>query len=1302
MPELMDIGAIATSGHYQKHAEFWKNTIGRIEGEFRLAQNWQSYALPMGPPPDHTFAVDGAAGQFLRDTAHANALSTFVILLAALFRVLEKYSGSHDCFVRTPRLATERGPEPTEEFAGSIPLIAISSAGLTVREYLNRVREMVQGSYTYQEFPVDDFARMLPRKKPATNVEIHFEGLHEPASTHCAPDSDLWIVIRGSDRIAIALHANPKIFTLHFLEHFARHWRNVVAEFGALDSPIEAVSLLDQAEKLRLLSQADAVRVDGTALEGFAERAQASPGSIAIVTEEGELTYGELDDQSSRLAHFLTSEYSLGRGDAVGILSDRSERWVIGLLAVLKAGGVYLPLDPEYPQERLRFMIDDANVRALLVHSEHLPLLTDFWTIPMVALDFQLAALDPSPPRQPFAVGSDDPAYIIYTSGSTGVPKGVVLRHRGLLNMARHHVEAFGFDSTDCLMQFYSASFDGSLMEVFVALLAGARLVLARTEVVKDPRMLSAYMARQGVTTVNALPVYLSALDWPALDCVRRVISAGDNARVEDARRLAKTKTFHNSYGPTEATVCVADYVVDPEVAYGACLPVGKPIRNVHLYLLDEQGELAPEGCTGEVCIAGVALAHGYLHRDDLTAEGFVAHPFDPGERLYRTGDLGVWLPDGNLEISGRRDAQVKIRGYRIELGEIEAALLKQKAVTDAVVLVHEDSTRGRYLVAWVAPAKAAAADLREALKTRLPEFMVPSAFFTMDKLPLLPNGKIDRKALQLMTPASAAAPASYRAPENEIEKQLAFIWAQLLGREQVDIYQDFFQLGGDSILILQVVSRAHQAGIKLTAKQHFDHPTIAALAKVAGTVSRTGVSQELVSGPAKLTAAQHWFFSQRVADPHHYNQSVMIEVPADLEARVIEQAFHALVEHHDALRLAFFEVGGAWEQIGAPRCPAISVRVTAPADEDALLAEATRLQESFDLSRPPLVRAHLFQFGSGQPARLLIVVHHLVVDGVSWRILLEDLHAACSQIQAGEPVRLPAKTTALRDWTQRLTEFGATNFDGLDDWRRAAGAVDPLFDGASRGMVASAASIGIEFEEEQTRLLLQQAPRALNAEIDEILLAALLLSFRSWTGSPALRVDLEGHGREDILDDIDLSRTVGWFTAIYPVLLVADGAGTPVEVLQAVKERVRAVPMRGLSHGIARYLREDAASRGDETSPVLFNYLGQIDRVLPEGAGWKPILGSTGPEHSPRALRAHLFEIEAIVFAGRFRLTCTYNRDAYSPGAIDGLMQTYKRSLLTLIESPGSQAQGPTPSDLPAAGIEGDALNTLVARMHS
>lgn len=1309
MSEL-NLNALSTSGQYREHAAFWRDALGRSAEDFRLQQAWQAYALPLGPAPELTYALDGDASLTLDKLAAGNELGAFVVLLAALFRVLARYGDTSAAFVETPGLVAAAARDLTDP----VPLFDAIEPGPTVRAYLNQLRDTVQRSYSYQDFPVAALAHQLHGERRTTNVGVRFDGLHE---AWAAADYDLSIEIRRRAGYEIVLTGRPTVFTLHYLRHLARHLGNVVAGFGALDAPLDTVSLLDDAERARLRAHAAPVAVRGTFLEQFAQRVAAAPDSIAVASAEASLTYAELDDQASRLAQFLRAEYAIERGDVVGVVADRSVRWIVGLLGALKAGAVYLPLDPEFPPERLRFMIDDAKVKALLTQSEHLSLLADFWAIPMFALDFQLDTLEPAPEPAQADVRPDDAAYVIYTSGSTGVPKGVVLEHAGLLNMARYHVDAFGFDADDRFVQFYSPGFDGSIMEIFVTLLAGARLVLAKPSVIRDVPRFVEYVAQQRVTTINATPAYLAALDWRALDTVKRVISAGDAARAAELRELARTRICHNSYGPTEATVCIADYVVDPAIAYGSRLPVGRPISNTHLYLLDEHGALAPDGCTGEVCVSGVALARGYLGRDDLTAAAFVAHPFEPGERLYRTGDLGVWLPDGNLEITGRRDTQVKIRGYRIEIGEIEAALRQHPDVADAIVFVREDAAQHKQLMACVAPATASAASLREHLRAHLPAFMVPASIVALERLPVTPNGKPDRNALAALDALDAApgpgpADAAYAAPTNDVEARLGRIWSDVLGRAPIGVHDNFFELGGDSILLIQVMSLAQQVGLKFTADQFFAHPTIAGLAQVVVDAPPLRAAQEPVVGPAPLTPIQHWFFAQDVADPHHYNQSTMIEVPATLRPDVLQRALTAVATHHDALRLGFECVAGAWRQTHAAAPLAIPLGVTslvgapAAARHAAMLDTATHMQQGFALSSPPLLRAHLFQFEPDAPQRLLVVAHHLVIDGVSWRVLFEDLYTACRQLDAGEAVALPPKTTSWLDWSTRLAALGAQGLDGLDYWLQRN--VDALacFDDMPVGTVADAGTAVVELDPQHTLALLQDVPRAFNTQVNEVLLTALLLAFGDWAGTASLVVDLEGHGREALFDGVDTSRTIGWFTAHYPVYLDAGDATGAVEALRAVKEQLRAVPLRGLPYGIARYLGRDprvaAALERQPPAPVRFNYLGQVDRVLGDDTGWKPVLDFQSPEHSPRARRGHLFEIDGMVFDGRLRLTWHYNGASCAPDVVERLTQCYRSRLLSIVAAARDGQHGLSPSDFPAARISQDALDALVSRIKS
>jgi non-ribosomal peptide synthase protein (TIGR01720 family) len=749
---------------------------------------------------------------------------------------------------------------------------------------------------------------------------------------------------------------------------------------------------------------------------------------------------------------------------------------------------------------------------------------------------------------------------------------------------------------------------------------------------------------------------------------------------------------------------------VDPQIRYGSRIPIGKAISNTSLYLLDDDLNPVPEGVPGEICVAGVSLALGYLDRDDLTAEKFVANPFVGGERLYKTGDLGVWLPGGNLELIGRKDNQVKIRGYRIEIGEIEATLLQHPEVEETVVVAREDPFGNKRLIAYVAGrGPIESAGLRALLKARLPEFMMPSAFVVMDKMPLTANGKIDRKALPDPDAPGFRNTASSDVPQNETQEVLARIWQDVLGIGRVGINDNLFEIGGDSILVIQIVSRARQAGIKLAPAQLFERQTIAELSRIALPVRPPAGVNEHIDGAAPLTAAQEWFFEMDIAERHHFNQSVMLEIKPGLDAAIAEEATRKLLQHHDALRLRFFQSNGRWVAEHSPMPDAapfsvVDVSRLSPDDQDeAILASASDLQARFDLSSGPLIHVRLFLLGSGRAARILFVAHHLVIDGVSWRVLLEDFYAVCSGTD------LPRKTTSYRTWATRLREE-ARSVAEHDYWRSSRRLqvkpipVDYAY-GAHENTVDTAREATIELDEAVTAALLHEAPKAYNTEINDLLLTALARTLVEWTGQETMLIDLEGHGREDLFEDLDTSRTVGWLTTLFPVLLDMHRDAAPGEALKSVKEQLRAVPRRGIGYGMLRYLSDDKALinalKAFPKADVLFNYLGQTGRVLAQGLSWVPILGLNGPEQSPRSKRPHLLEISAIVMNDRLKVSWTFSEKVHSKSTIDNVVRRYETTLRGLIQHcTTAETRQYTPSDFPAARLDQKSLDALIARI--
>ncbi|HEY6421687.1 MAG TPA: amino acid adenylation domain-containing protein, partial [Pseudonocardiaceae bacterium] len=747
-------------------------------------------------------------------------------------------------------------------------------------------------------------------------------------------------------------------------------------------------------------------------------------------------------------------------------------------------------------------------------------------------------------------LSSAHPAYVIYTSGSTGQPKGVVIAHEGVANLAAWAAADFGASGLSRVVASTSLNFDVSVFEMFCPLLVGGSI-----EVVRD--VLTLAEPREGQWTaslVSAVPSAFSQVLAQGHMAVTadNVVLAGEalSARaVGDIRAMLPGSRIANIYGPTEATVYATAWYSNGADRDQAP-PIGRPIWNTSVYVLDAGLRPVPVGVAGELFIAGAGLARGYLDRPGLTAERFVACPFGaPGERMYRTGDVVRWNSAGEVEYLGRADDQVKIRGFRIELGEVEAALLRRPEVVEAVAVARQDDSDHKRLVAYVVPAADEAVDsgwLRAHVATVLPEYMVPAAFVVLDTLPLNANGKLDRRAL----PApDFVAGASYVAPRSEVERVLAGIWSEVLGVARVGVEDNFFELGGDSILSLQVVSRARQAGLGLLPRDVFTHPTVGALVmSVAGAAQPVVVEQGPVSGVVALTPIQRWLFETNPVCPERFDQSVLMELAEGLDEPALRRALDAVVEHHDALRMRYEHSEGQWRQENLPFGPVevLQRRDLSGVDSDerdSVIERVTgEVRSSFDLSSGPLVKAVLFELGGRRRPMLFVVVHHLVVDGVSWRILLEDLDTAYQQAANGQIVHLGAKTTSFQQWARQLTEHAAAGgFDGeLEYWTGASEDCDPVLpvDAAGVNTAASTASVTVRLDPEQTRALLVDVSGVYRTQINAVLLAGLGRVLSRWTGRDRVLVDLEGHGREDLFDGVDLSRTVGWFTTLFPVAL--------------------------------------------------------------------------------------------------------------------------------------------------------------------
>ncbi|MEO6892589.1 MAG: amino acid adenylation domain-containing protein, partial [Ktedonobacteraceae bacterium] len=1120
--------------------------------------------------------------------------------------------------------------------------------------------------------------------------------------------------------------------TARLLGHYQHLLQQLVAH---PEQPVSSYCLLTTDEYHQLVVwNATAVRwpypPHTSVQELIARQAARTPDALALVFQEQQLTYGELLARAQRLAQLL-GEQGVGPETRVALALQRSPLLVIALLAVLYAGGAYIPLDPDYPAARLAFLLQDAQPRLLLSQSALVELLPAS-EIPVLLLD-ALPKPGEQTPLAPAALApvcrGEQLAYVIYTSGSTGQPKGAMLPQQGLLNRLLWMQQTYPLSASDRVLQKTPMSFDVSVWEFFWPLLTGACLVLARPGGQRESGYLRHLLREQAITTLHFVPsllsVFLQEQPLPHDLALRQVFSSGEALSLEVQTRFFQQSraALFNLYGPTEASIDVSFWTCRP-VPGSQRVPIGQPIANTQLYVLDAHGQPQPLGVAGDLFIGGISLARGYLGRPDLTAERFRPDPFSrqPGARLYWTGDRACWRLDergqGVLEYLGRGDQQIKLRGFRIELGEIESALRAHPAVREAVVVLREDTPEQKLLVAYVVSEPGQQPDhklLRDYLRTVLPEYMLPSATMLLTHLPLSPNGKLDRRALP--APGGIRAdPETYVSPRSPLEKTLAHIWAEILRRDRVSIHDTFFDAGGDSILALLMIARARQAGLRFTPRQLFRYQTIAELATVVENIHARASEEEQVHGPMPLSPIQRWFFELNLTNVHHYNQAMLLELLPEMQPVLLKQALQHLWRHHATLRLRFMPTAEGWRQWYAEGDESIvwqelDLTQGAHTSRDALArirAEAVeRAHMGLNLQHGPVGTALFLTSGPQEPAQLLLIFHHLVIDAISWHVLLEDLQTAYTQLSQGRSVDLPPVTSSIRAWVECLQAYARTEIlrNEATRWLRQAEQsrrLMPVDYPGGKNIFASMNMVRVALREPETSLLLHAIPQGQHVQVHEFLLAALCQTWKTWTGSYRLLVDVEGHGREDLFEEIELQRTVGWFTTIYPQELELTPDLDTIAALNTIKEQVRAIPHRGLGYGVLRYLCEDQELRermqnlpGAEIS---FNYLGQVDQVLAPFTLFQRGDGAIGPLHNPTGQRPYILDFIAQIQEGRLLITWLYSDHLHDRETIEELAGSYLRTLTLLIAG----CQEPVtdhyaPSDFPLAGLTQQELDEIV-----
>ncbi|MBE8997966.1 amino acid adenylation domain-containing protein [Nostoc sp. LEGE 12447] len=1324
----------------KQQLNYWKQQLADAPPLLELPTDKPRPAVQTFCGATQEFQIDQNLSKQIKTFSQQSGATLFHTLLAAFVVLMFRYSGQDDICIGSPIANRNRREiEPLIGFfVNTLVLRNQIKGNPSFNEFLSQVRQVATSAYTHQDVPFEQVVEALqPERSLSYNplFQVVFVLENFLLDTLELPDVTLTpqFVERGTSQFDLTLAVwetkagligsweyNSDLFEADTIARMTSHFQTLLAAIIANpNQSIGELPMLSQPERHQLLVEWNDTYTpyphSKCIHELFEEQVEKTPDAIAVVYENESLTYQQLNLRANQLAHYLQT-LGVKPEVLVGICIERSPLMLVGLLGILKAGGAYVPLDPAYPQERLAFMLADAQVSVLLTQESLVTTLPPHQAR-VVCLDS--ATFSTIAENLPHTVTTDNLAYVIYTSGSTGRPKGVQIEHRGLLNLVFWHQQAFAVSSFDRVTQVAGVAFDACGWEIWPYLMAGASIHFPDDETRLYPEQMRDWLLSKAIT-ISFLPTPMAekvlSLNWPANAALRTLLTGGD--QLHQYPSTSHPFEVVNNYGPTENTVVATSGTVPKRQQ--AYLPpaIGRAIANTQVYILDSLLQPVPIGVTGELYIGGESLARGYLHRPDLTAERFIRNPFAPEGRLYRTGDLVCYQADGNIEFLGRIDHQVKIRGFRIELSEIEATLTQHPQVRDAVAIAREDIPGVKSLAAYIIPelTQPTSNELRLFLKSKLPNYMVPASFTFLEVLPITPNGKVDRRALPVPEFDSDEF-TSFVSPHTHTQEVLAKIWRDVLVLKQVGIHDNFFELGGDSIISMQIIAKANQAGLKLTPKQLFQHQTIAELATVAGIINSVQSEQGLVTGVVPLTPILHWFFEQNLPQPHHFNQSFLLEVPANLQPELLEQALQKLLSHHDALRLRFVQQDGQWQQYNSDASD-VSLGIAdlsylPPAEQlKAIAIRADEAQRTLNLADGPLMRVVLFHLGNS-PGRLLIVIHHLAVDGISWRILLEDLSEAYKQLEVGKSIQLPAKTTSFKDWAIRLQDYARSQelHSQLDYWLDSMQfPIAPLpLDYAAVAQdntVASSQIVSVYLSVEQTRALLQDVPGAYNTQINDVLLTALVQTFTRWTSSYSLLIDLEGHGREDLFDDVDLSRTVGWFTSIFPVLLQLEDRNDPGEVLKSVKEQLRRIPNRGIDYGILRYLSPNESDRNQlqafPKAEVSFNYLGQFDQTQLATLEWKFAHESSGSIHSPKGQRRHLLSVDGLVVEGKLKLEWQYSEHFHSWATVENLANEYIEALETIIThclSP--EAGGYTPSDFPEVEFSQEALDELLAEIN-
>lgn len=1312
-----------SSSRFLKNKQYWLDKFEGIQDVHLHA----SYANTEGRRK--TFILNQSMSEKIRDFTGKHRISLNTFFVAAMLLYLHKATQQDYITLGTPVLNRSGAKEKSTfgMFTSTMPLLAEIRHDMSCSAFIHYVNRELMQCYFHQRYPYNLLVQDLELQKRGIDqlfqvcvnyyntkfdqkfgpgwrmqqIEIHNGHQLYPLQLIVTDwlsggGMELYFDYKTSD------YSEAQIEDMfHRLCHLAEQ---ILIQ---PDEQVSSLQMLFPEERYELLYSSNSSSCDyplhKTIGQLFEEQVKLTPDRVAVAHGTQVLTYRELNERANQLARTLVHK-GIGSSQTIAaIMTRHSLEMVIGIWAVIKAGGAYLPIDPDYPKERIEYILRDSETSLLLTTNKE-------WKAGYPHTQGSVLFLDDeqlytgNKENISVKVNSEDLVYIIYTSGSTGNPKGTMIKHRGLVNYICWANKTYIRDHDDVFALYSSIAFDLTVTSVFTPLISGNRIEIYDSE--GDEFVLNRILRENKVTVIKLTPAHLSLIkDFDVTESsVRTFIVGGEDLKTLLAGQIynsfqGKVDIF-NEYGPTETVVGCMIHRFDPESDKGASVPIGIPIDNMQIYLLDKWLEPVPAGTVGEIYISGEGVARGYLHKTELTAERFLDNPFMPGYKMYKTGDLAIRSDEGSITYLGRIDYQVKIKGYRIELGEIEHQLLALQEIEETAVIDFKGHDEQAYLVAYyVAERELPTFELRKQLAEALPSYMIPAYFIRLDKLPLTSNGKVNRSMLPL--PDKTQTAESLRSIEvSPTEIMLIDTFKEVLRVEKVERNDNFYRLGGDSIKAIQVVAKLNAAGYGIKVKDVLSYPTIEELASLLVLTASQPIEQGPCEGKVAPLPITHWFKSRRWNNPHYYNQSILLTLKRKVIPEQLRKVIYALIQHHDSLRLQYdmendylIYKSSSEQDLELYQFDLSGLPPNEQADVLKSKAEKVKASLRFDNGLP--IKAALFLMGEKEN-RLLLTAHHLVVDGISWRVLLEDFHHLLQAVVDESLGTLPPKTHSIQVWSEAIHEYSQEQvLKHSSYWQRVVqnreDVLTPDFpSGDDRLSVCT--TLVRELPEEVTKELLGKANEAFRTQTNELLVASLAMAIKEKTDKNSMTLELEGHGREELFD-LDISRTVGWFTSIYPVNICLPGKETG-EILKHVKENLREIPNKGIDYGILVYLARQIKDQNQES--IRFNYMGEIDNHLQTN-----LIGfadeDTGEDMCSSNRLSCLVDIVAMVIGKRLRIRVTYSTSKFNQDTMEMFTDTFVRKITEVVRFCTNREHADfTPSDFDTIQLSQGELDVL------